>query len=193
MNIDLSTDALKAAILELQRREAQQAAEAGAQLHNEKNAPWINGQYSHLKFPVYAHQAYPKMLYSPAYLPACRSYDALTRLYVRKDEQHDHERRLLLAQREKDEATRIVRSASEWEALGRLWRETPDAAIKAQKDLDLELSTAAAESNFDDRNMSEAAKAERAEFDRNAEDHFAEVPRKSVPAHQRKKPEVVGA
>ncbi len=56
------------------------------------------------------------------------------------------------------------------------WRDSPDEAVAHVLSRDQAVSTAAAERNYADRNMSEKARAEIAEALSNADGHLAEIP-----------------
>jgi hypothetical protein len=166
----------------------------GKALHDAKNAPWVNGMYSKLKFPPYTHREYPKMVYGPGYLTACQRYEQVVRTRVKQDQQQDYTVWMADAQRDKDEQTRIVHSQKDWEALGALWCATPQAAVQAEADLQMAVATAAAESAYADKNMGARATAERERFDAQAEEHVVDVPAPAMPAHQKRKaPQSVGA
>ncbi len=187
---NITTEALKALLEEIRRRDLIEAAEAGAKLHNEKNAPWVSGQYTHLagKFPPYVYREFPKMLYGVGYLEACELLERVEREFVRKDEQQDHEARIEHARRMKASFTRTVRDEGEQAGLGVYWVEKPSDLKTAKQRLEDDVALASAESNFDDRNMSESAKAEREALEDQANDFVTEVPaankrgRRPVPA-----------
>jgi hypothetical protein len=80
---------------------------------------------------------------------------------------------------------RLVQNADEEQRLGSLWCETPAKAIEVQEAQDRAVAEAAAVSNWDDRNMSPAAKAERETADAASDGHLVEVPRTPVRSHKR--------
>jgi hypothetical protein len=148
----------------------------GAQLHAEKNAPWINGAYSHLKFPPYRSAEYPKMLYSPGYGDARKAKDAALRLPARGTDDALRAQALLEAERALQESICIVHDEDEERARHGAWYETPTAAEHAKEAMAQAVAQAAAESNWTDRRMSPAAQAERAAYDAESEEHMIDVP-----------------
>jgi hypothetical protein len=149
----------------------------GAQLHAEKNAPWINGTYSHLKFPPFRPNVeYPKMLYAPTYGDARKAYDAALRIPARGTEDGARAQALLEANRAIQESICIVHNEDEERQRHGAWYETPTAAEVAKEALAQAVAQAAAESAYTDRHMSPAAKAERAAYDAEAEGHVVDVP-----------------
>lgn len=148
----------------------------GAQLHAEKNAPWINGTYSHLKFPPFRPAEFPKMLYHPSYGDARKAYDAALRIPARGTEDGARAQALLEANRALQEAMCIVNDEDEQRAREGAWYETPTEAETAKGLLADAVAQAAAESSYRDRHMSPAAKEERAAFDAQAEDHVIDIP-----------------
>ena len=82
--------------------------------------------------------------------------------------------------------SRPVHNDEERTALeGAGYRATPQEAVEAQQDRDREMARAAAESNFDDRRMSAAAREERDEVEASTAVHVAEVPRTPIRSHKR--------
>lgn len=82
---------------------------------------------------------------------------------------------------------RIVNSDREYEeARVDGWRDTPTEALNYLKGLEDDISRAAAERHFDDRRMSEKAKAEAAAVDEATDQHVAEVPEKKRRGRPRK-------
>jgi hypothetical protein len=149
----------------------------GGQLHAEKNAPWVNGAFTHLRFPAWSFVPYPKVLYNAQWLRADEQYrDALNRR-VRPGQEDDYREMLANATTMRASCRRIVENSDEEHALGAGWAETPALAVAAQEQLDRAVARAAAESNYDDRNLSALAKAERDNADAVSEGHLVEVPR----------------
>ena len=56
----------------------------GATLHNEKNAPWVNGMYSNYRAPAYVHQDYPKTLFTADWIRADEQYRNALALRARR-------------------------------------------------------------------------------------------------------------
>ena len=74
---------------------------------------------------------------------------------------------------------RIVRSEEEHDrARADGWRDTPKEALDFQEGLETDIANAAAERNYQDRNMSEKAKAEAEEYDASGDSmaHTPEIP-----------------
>jgi len=148
----------------------------GAQLHAEKNAPWINGTYSHLKFPPFRPAEYPKMLYSPSYGDARKAKDAALRIPARGTEDGLRAQALLDAERDLQTSMCIVHDADEERDRHGAWYETPTAAEVAKEAMAQAVAQAAAESAYTDRAMSPAAQAERAAYDAESEAHVIDLP-----------------
>lgn len=77
---------------------------------------------------------------------------------------------------QKDPEMAIVKSQQEHERLGSAWKESPVDALAHFNALESEVAKAAAESNFADRNMSAAARAERLQHDRSTDEMTVGVP-----------------
>ena len=152
----------------------------GGTLHAEKNAPWVNGMYSNIKFPPYVFQPYPKTLFNAQYLKADEQYRAALALRSRRGYDDDRERIVNDATATREACMRIVQGPEEERLLGSLWCETPALAVEAQEKSDRAIAEAAAASNWDDRNMSALAHRERAAADETSEGHLVEVPRTRV-------------
>jgi hypothetical protein len=157
----------------------------GAQLHAEKNAPWINGTYSHLKFPPFRPAEYPKMLYSSRYGDARKAYEAALRIPARGTEDGLRAQALLEADRDLKAAVCIVQDADEERKRHGAWYETPTAAEVAKEAMAQAVAQAAAESSYADRRLSPAAQAERAAYDAESEDHVVDVPAPRKRSHHR--------
>lgn len=167
----------------------------GGALHAEKNAPWVNGTYSHLLDaqghlkgePRYVHHEYPKMLYNAPYLRAAAQHEAAKRMRAKRGD--DEEREFLIAQTRDimESYTRIVHSPEEEVSLGSLWQGHPTLAVEAQEMLDLSIAAAAAYSAGDDQHMSAAARAERDVADQASEGHLVEVAQTPIPTHQKQR------
>lgn len=186
---DMDLEQLKAAIAQLERDGIQKQFDEGARLHNEKNAPTVNGTYTHLKFPAYQFREFPKMLYGPDFLAACAEYDRAFAYRERRDEQGLRNSLIVEAQTRKDKATKIVNSRDEQDTVGGLWCETPDLALAAEKRNQDQIALAAAEAAFLDRNLGDVAKRERQAADDASEGHLVEVPeQKRGPGRPRRDP-----
>lgn len=165
------------------------------ELHDAKNAPWVNGEYAHLLDahghlkgqPPYVHQAYPKMLYSAGYTKAAAAYVNARGMRAKRGDDEEREYLIAVALQARDDCTRTVHDPGEQAALGPMWCETPAEAAAAQEKLELDIARAAAESNFDDRNMGELAKREREVIDENSDGHLVEVAQTPIPTHQKKR------
>lgn len=176
MTTDERLAELKEAIAQLERDGLQRQADEGPRLHAEKNAPTVNGIYTHLRFPEYKFREYPKMLYAPDFAAACREFDAAIGYRERRDEQGLRNSLIVEAQARKDKATKIVHSRDEQDAAGGLWCESPALALEAEQRNQDQIALAAAESNFDDRRLGELAKRERDAADEASDGHLVEIP-----------------
>lgn len=72
----------------------------------------------------------------------------------------------------------VVTNAHEHSRKGSDWFETPDDARAHFARVEADVAKAAAEANYQDRNMSEAAKAERLAHDRSTDEMVTDVPRR---------------
>jgi hypothetical protein len=72
----------------------------------------------------------------------------------------------------------VMDEAEQIKALERGWRFTPAEALARFEEKERAIGEAAAVRAYEDRNMSDAAKAEIAEADAQTEEHLAEVPEK---------------
>lgn len=158
----------------------------GARLHAEKNAPWINGAYSHLRFPAPAlpgtaeFQPYPKTLFNGDYARADEQYRNALRLRARRGADADVLDILREAQQVRDECMRTVANVDEENILGPHWQETPAKALAMREQLERSVAQAAAESAFDDRTLGALARRERETADAASEGHLVEVPRTPI-------------
>lgn len=73
---------------------------------------------------------------------------------------------------------RIVKSEREQSELGSAWKESPADAKAHFEALEAEVAKAAAESAYQDRNLSELAKAERLAHERSTDEMVVSVPEK---------------
>jgi hypothetical protein len=162
--------------LDTQAPEGDANPDRGAEIHAEKNSPWVNGAYSHLKFPPYQRREYPKMLYHPSYGEARKQQAAALRVPARGTEDGAREQALLEAHRALSAATHIVQDAEEEAACAGTWFESPALAEAAREAWAQQVAQAAAESAFADRRMSPQAQAERQAYDAESETHVVDVP-----------------
>lgn len=161
----------------LRKIKTQEDFDEGARLHAEKNSPWINGPYSHLKFPPYEFKAFPKMLYSLDYEGACQEYYEATLIPARGSEEGDRDAAMRKAQRRKDTSTVIVKTEAEFHRLiaSGDWYESPGQAIGAMKAKQDEIGRQAAHLAYDDRHLGAAARREREAADEASDGHLVEV------------------
>ena len=159
----------------------------GERLHMEKNAPGVNGIYSHLRFPPYVMAEYPKMLYAPSYGAAKAAMDSAMRIPGRGTEDAAREQAIRAAQYQLTQATRIVRDAEDERMHSGTWFESPQLAEEARVREEEYVAQQAAESNWTDRNLIGAAKRERDAYDAEAEGHVMDVPAPKRSYTRRKK------
>ena len=158
------------------------AAAEGQRLHDERNAPWSpGGPYDKaLKAlpPSPRNQQYPKMLYSADFIAAQREYQQAERMREPREQPGLRHELMVRAERAMHEATRKVGNEREEAALREtgLWATTPTGAAELEERRQQAIAQAAAESAWDDRNMSPAAQAEREAADGEREGHLVEVP-----------------
>lgn len=175
----------------LQKIETQEDFDEGARLHNEKNAPWKNGQYSHLegKYEPYVYRPYPRMLYNAAYEPACLAYEEALRIPARGSEEGARQHAIAAALKAKTDATCIVQNLTD-EAAKRTrgWYLSPTDAVAATKaELDAR-HLAQAHREYEDRNMGDQAKAEMRAHDDAAGDFTPEIPAQTLRRKPGRKP-----
>ena len=174
---DDALKALQAQLDELRKVTTQEDYDEGARLHAKHNAPWVRGQYSHLEFAPYVFKAYPKMVYSAGYEPACLEYDQACMIPGRGTEDNGRGIAMILAQRKKDASVRIVQTAQEHAALpSGVWFETPSDAVAHIAALKQDIAVAAAHREYEDRNLGEAAKAEMHAYDDATDAFVGEIP-----------------
>jgi hypothetical protein len=161
----------------LKKIETQEEFDEGARLHAEHNAPWVKGQYSHLKFPPYVFQEFPKMLYSLDYEPACVALAQAHMIPGRGSEDDERSAAITVAERRKRDAIRVVKSQHEQEVARReFWYFSPNEAVEAKKRLQHDIEVAEAHRHYEDRNLGEQAKAEAEAFDEAAGDFTPVIP-----------------
>lgn len=169
-----SLQELREQLAELERADIQRQSDEGARLHAEKNSPSVAGTYSHLRFEPYQYRPYPKMLFNADYEPACVEYERALRMIVSGTDQ-SRDLAVQMAQRRKDAATRIVKTAEEHQAAGSLWQESPALAKAALEMMERQIAEAAAVAAFDDKRLGPLAQAERRAADDASEGHLVEV------------------
>lgn len=158
----------------LQQQQTQEDFDEGARLHTEKNAPWVSGMYSHLKFPPYQYREYPRAMYHLGYAAAKREWDAAHSMIVAGN---DLSRELAIreANREIDKFVCTVQNETEERALDGNWARTPPAAEAKRLALEAEMATAAGHLNYEDRNLTGPALAERELADELSDGHLTDV------------------
>lgn len=160
----------------LQQIKTQEDFDEGARLHAAKNAPWVKGQYSHLEFPPYRYQEFPRMLYGLDYPSAIRERAEAEMMPAIGINDTDRKKAIILADRRIQAATCIVQNEKELRAKGAGWFESPagpEAELARQQTA---IETAAAHRAYEDRNMSEAAKREIDAHDDASEEFVPEIP-----------------
>lgn len=158
----------------------QEDYDEGARLHNEKNAPWKSGQYTHLTFPTYVYKELPRMLYNEQYEDACIQLLEAQAIPARGTEDHERATAIKAAEARKQACTVIVKdvpTAERYLSSGD-WYLSPTAAVEGKRAKVSEKAVQAAHRAWDDRNVGEAAKKEIEAFDDAAEDFVAEIPEK---------------
>jgi len=173
----------------LKRIKTAEDFDEGARLHAEKNAPWINGPYSHLRFEPYVFTEYPKALYRPDFQAARQAVEDARMLRGVTD----NERREAIVAAEADLAKEccLVSDASE-ERLrkGQGWYLTIQDALDARKAAEDEIAVQAAHLAYEDRHLGELARREREAADAASEGHLVEVPIKRGPGRPKRETEV---
>ena len=160
----------------LQQIQTQEDFDEGARLHAEKNAPWVKGQYTHIKFPPYVFKEFPKMLYGVDYPEAVRLREEADLIPAWGTDDADRKKAVLEADRRIQNATVIVKSERELRALGAGWFETPGDVVEHKRKVQRELELQAAHRAHDDRRMRGKAAEERDRIDEEALDFVAEIP-----------------
>lgn len=159
----------------LRQIQTQEDYDEGARLHAEKNAPWVNGMYSHLKFPPYEFKMHPKSLYGVNYGPCRKALQDAEGMLVSGN---DMSRELAIkgAQRDLDACVVVARSAED-EAIkvGQGWCVGIKEAEARRLGMENEIATQAAHLNYEDRNLTGAALAERELADDLSEGHLVDV------------------
>lgn len=162
----------------LKQIQTQEEFDEGARLHAEKNAPWVNGMYSHLKFPPYVYQEYPRMMYHVDYGAAKRELEAAHLMHTGNDPQRASlkNRAIEDATRQIDLVARRVETAEDERRLDAgVWARTPDQAEALRLRNENEIAVQAAHLNYEDRNLTGPALAERERADDLSDGHLVDV------------------
>jgi hypothetical protein len=130
----------------------------------------------------YVYREYPKMLYKAQHFQGkrvCMSPPPDPLDWPTRDK---YKAAVEAVRRFNESCTRVVKNeAEESRSMEDGWRDSPEAAMEFIKDRDKKFSTEAAHREYDDRNMSEAAKKEIIQAKEAADGaHLAEVPRQPV-------------
>lgn len=120
----------------------------------------------------YVYERYPAMLYK-----AIRMDDD-GQIVVRGTEKINRQCQLV-----------VHNEAEQSKAMEAGWRTNPVEAVEYLKSRDKQISTAAAHRNYEDRNMSEAARAEAEAYEGDSPEHVAEIPEKPKKRRARLKDE----
>lgn len=163
----------------LSRIKTQEEFDEGARLHMAKNAPWINGPYSHLGpeilNPPYVYRPYPMALYHPDYPEARKALDEAQMIPANGSDDSERKRAVLLAQQWLDKTTKRVQTLAEHDLCRGSWFDTPEDAYQAKQAAAKEVAVQAAHLAYDDRRLGEQATAEREEADTLADAHLTDV------------------
>lgn len=130
----------------------------------------------------YVYRPFPKMLYRAQLWNGkafCMAPDPNRLDFKNSDE---YRRKLELARKFTEECQRIVKNEAEMhKAMESGWRESPQEAVEYLEARERGISDMAAHRNYEDRNMSEAAKREiAAASEEVGGEHLAEIPAKPV-------------
>lgn len=157
----------------LQRIKTQEDFDDGARLHALHNAPWVKGQYSHLEFKPYVHQAFPMAIYGVGYLEARRAYEEAEMIPAFGMNDVERKQAIMLAERALDRCVKKVGSEGELRQYLKTgeWFESPAELVARADGLQRDIEQAAAHRAYEDRNMGEGAKRELEAYD-DAADHF---------------------
>lgn len=153
--------------------QTQEDYDEGARLHAEKNAPWVNGMYSHLKFPPYVFVAYPAAMYHVDFAAAYRDW-MLTGSALYESEK-ERTNAIEAATRALDKCVKKVENEAEAQQLGALWAPTPQEAEARRLAIARDLEVNAAHLNYEDRNLTGPALAERELADEVSDGHLVDV------------------
>lgn len=171
----------------LRQIKTQEDYDEGARLHAEKNAPWVKGQFSDLKFPPYQYKAFPKVLYHPDWLDARQLREEALIIPARGIDDDKRAKAIILAERLIEKATKTVHNDAERiEWLNRGWFESPQDAEKAKQAAVDAMATGQAHREYEDRNMGDVARREAQAFDDAAETFTPEIPAQKIRPHRKK-------
>lgn len=175
----------------LQKIDTQEDFDEGARLHNAKNAPWVHGQYSDMKFEPYVYKPYPRMLYNGEYDVACVEYENALILPARGSEEGARQHAIAAALRKKQNATCTVQDESEHAARKtRGWFDSPTEAVEMMKAVEHERFIQQAHREFEDKGLSEPARREATAFDDAAGDFTPEIPQTPIRRKPGRKPKM---
>ena len=175
--LDDRLKALQRELDALSRIKTQEDFDEGARLHMEKNAPWVAGQYTHLRFDPYVHQDFPSAMHSPGFLQAVQDVRDAQRLPGVTDA--ERQAGVKEAQRILEGHCCLVRDEAEMrqrEGMG--WHADPVKAKANTAKAENELAVQAAHLAYEDRHLGDLARREREEADDASEGHLVEVKRK---------------
>jgi hypothetical protein len=150
--------------------------EEGERLHRKHNAPWVKGPYSHLEFPPYKYQEFPRMLYGLDYFDALKALAEAEDTPAYGPESKAKDDAIKRARVRLSTAMPIVRSEQQLRSMGPGWFLSGEEVAAELKRQQTAVETAAAHRAYEDRNMSEKAKREIDKFDEAADHFVAEIP-----------------
>jgi len=130
----------------------------------------------------YTHRPYPWMLYKAAQMPNGKWAIAMERpLFFGFRDANEWQRACEMADKFTFDCQRTVQTAEEHaRAREEGWRDTPGEAMEFRAALDKAIGDGAAVRNYEDRNMSEKAKAERDAAEAEHFGHLGEIPEKPI-------------
>lgn len=122
---------------------------------------------------------FPMMLYRAQHNPVTKRQECM----IKEDEVSlDQTRVILSAEQFNSSCQLVVNDERELErARSDGWRKSPKEAMERWDNIQHEIAVAAAERNYTDRNISDAAKAEVAAVEQKSVKHIAEIPESYVP------------
>lgn len=163
----------------------QEDFDEGARLHNEKNAPWVSGMYSHLRFEPYEYKEYPKAMYGPDFMEARK--EVHNARYLSGVTDQERQEAVKEAERVMNLHVALVTDVTaERQRASFGWNAVPEQAAAHHVKVADELALQAAHLAYEDRHLGEAATRERDAADDASEGHLVDVPRK--PGRPRKEP-----
>lgn len=159
----------------LSRIKTQEDFDEGARLHVEKNAPWVSGMYTHLRFDPYVFQEYPKAMHAPDFMRA--RAEAQTARFLTGVTDQERQEAIKEAERVVALHTCLVPDAgAERIKAGQGWDASPEKAAAWQKAAEDEIAVQAAHLAYEDRHLGDLARREREAADDASEGHLVEVP-----------------